>query len=312
MSQGSFIFKLPKASGGYCNQLWHLVGYYLYAHAHDLEFILDDSVWGWKNNKGWDDYFCSNFKLLKNMSSLTKPIYYNPNCENTGYLRPELNKFSLTNYEDAYKNTMILTEQMDFQLKHVMEKFDLVPGKFDAMMVRRGSKMFHESTYISTDIYLDALIKKNTQTIFLQTDDYNCYEELQALIDERQLDINIFTICPESKRGGVTAHKHELDMIRKNINSAKNKKYTNEFIKYCKKAEDEYTPVEMRVHMEEIIIGLEICLLSNYLCVDLQSNITRMLFARRTDKSKVLVCDNSLVPENNKILINPAHPFRYA
>ena len=67
----------------------------------------------------------------------------------------------------------------------------------------------------------------------------------------------------------------------------------------------------MKIHMEEIIIGLEICLLSKFLCLDLQSNITRMLFTRHFNKNNVLVCDNSLIPEDNKILINPASKFNY-
>lgn len=306
----SLIFKLPSKSGGYCNQLWHLIGYYLYAKKHNLEFIVDDSVWNWKNNKGWDDYFNSEFKLLKNIIPKT-PIYYTPNYNNTGYIRSELNQFTLNEYRDMYKNIIILNDSLKYKLNNIMNTFNLKEKNFDAIMIRRGSKIFTESQYIKSEIYLDKLVNKNTNIIFLQTDDYNCYEELKALIKEKNLNIRIVTICPKSKRGGQTAHKSELEMIKKNVHNANNKDYIYTFANTCKKAEEEYSSEEMKIHMEEIIIGLEICLLSKFLCLDLQSNITRMLFTRHFNKNNVLVCDNSLIPEDNKILINPASKFNY-
>lgn len=307
----SFIFKLPSCSGGYCNQMWHLIGYYLYSNEKKLEFIVDDSVWSWKNNKGWDDYFNSNFKLLKNVSSLKKPVFHNPNYNNTGYSRIELNNFTLSNYKNMFENIVILNESLKNKLNDIMVKFNLEPKKFDSIMIRRGSKMFYESDYIKTEVYLNKLMAKNTKTIFLQTDDYTCYEELKELIKEKKVDIEVITICPESKRGGVTAHKHELDMIKNNLHKSNNKEYIKTFVHNFKKAEDQFNPEEMKIHMEEIIIGLEICLLSKHLSLDLQSNITRMLFTRYYDNNNVLVCDNSLIPEDNKILINPAHNFKY-
>tara|TARA_B100001540_G_C15812121_1_gene645107 strand:+ start:2957 stop:3886 length:930 start_codon:yes stop_codon:yes gene_type:complete len=307
----SFIFKLPCRSGGYCNQLWHLIGYYLYSKKNNLEFILDDLVWPWKNNKGWDDYFNSNFKLLRNVSSLKTPVFKNPNWENTGYSRPEINVFTLSEYKNMFKNIMILNESLKNKLNDIMVKFNLEPKKFDSIMIRRGSKMFRESDYIKTEVYLNKLIEKNTKKIFLQTDDYNCYEELKELIKEKKLNIEVITICPESKRGGVTAYKNELNMIKNSLHKAKNKEYIKTFVQNFKKAEDQYNPEEMKIHMEEMIIGLEICLLSKHLSLDLQSNVTRMLFTRYYDKNNVLVCDNSLIPEDNKILKNPAHEFEY-
>ena len=38
----SFIFNY-RIIAVYCNQLWHLIGYYLYAQ-NNLDFIVDDSV----------------------------------------------------------------------------------------------------------------------------------------------------------------------------------------------------------------------------------------------------------------------------
>ena len=138
----SFIFKLPYHSGGYCNQLWHLIGYYLYSKKNNLEFILDDSVWPWKNNKGWDDYFNSNFKLLRNVSSLKTPVFKNPNWENTGYLRPEINIFTLSEYKNMFKNIMILNESLKNKLNDIMVKFNLEPKNFDSIMIEEVQKCF--------------------------------------------------------------------------------------------------------------------------------------------------------------------------
>jgi len=67
----------------------------------------------------------------------------------------------------------------------------------------------------------------------------------------------------------------------------------------------------MKRHMEEMIVGLEICLCSRYLSTDFQSNITRMLYTRHNNPDNVLIADDSLVPLFEKIIVNPAQMFQY-
>ena len=305
----SFVFKLPESSGGYCNQLWHLVGYYLVADKKDKVFVLDDSVWNWKCNEGWDDYF-SSLNIRRKYISIPTPSSNNPKFNSTGHNRPELNCFTLSQYREAFKSIMVLNSSLQKYKNDVMDILNLKPNNFDAMMIRRGSKLFKESNYISTEQYLNKLIEKDTKVIFLQTDDYNCYEELEDIIKKRKLDIQVYTICPESKRGGQTSYRKELDMIKKDINKSNNVDYIKNFVKK-NKCEEEYTSEEMKAHMEEMIIGLEICLSSRFLSTDLQSNVTRMLFARHNNPSNVLNADDSLVPLFNTIMYNPAQKFKY-
>ena len=299
----SLIFKLPENNGGYCNQLWHLVGYYLLAKDKKLTFILDDSVWIWKNKNGWNDYFNS-LAIKKKCKVIQKPIEYDT------YERKKLNKFTLSEYREAFKHIMVLNDSLQKQLYDIMNKFNLKPNEFDAIMIRRGSKLFQESNYISTDKYLNKLVEKNTKIIFLQTDDYNCYEELKNIIKNRKLNIQVYTICPEYKRGGQTGYSRELKYIKDNINKSRNIPYIKNFVKN-KKSEQEYTPEEMKTHMEEMIVGLEICLFSRYLSTDLQSNITRMLYTRHNNPNNVLTANKTLLPSFNRIVGNPSGYFRY-
>lgn len=302
----SLIFKLPSNSGGYCNQLWHLIGYYLKAEKDKKTFILDDSVWNWKNKNGWDDYFES-LIIKRKVKSIKEPISKNPLFNNTGYNREELNIFTLSEYKKGFEEIMKLNKELKEKMIKIMKEKGLKKGEFDAIMIRRGSKLFKESKYITTESYINKLVEKGTKKIFIQTDDYNSYEEVKEIIKRKGLEIELYTICPEYKRGGQTAYKRELNKIKENVEKSNEKEYIKEFVKN-KKSEEEYTKEEMRIHMEEMIIGLEICILSRYLSTDLQSNITRMLYTRH---EKVLTVDNTLKPEFNRKMYNPATNFKY-
>jgi len=297
----SLIFQLPENDGGYCNQLWRFLGNYLVAQKFKKTFILDDSVWIFKNKDGWSDYFNS-VLLKRNCKSIEKPIYKQ-------ILLQKLPQFTLSQYRQAFEKIMILNSSLQTKLDNIMKKFNLENNKFDAIMIRRGSKLFEESYLIKIEAFLNKLIEKDTKIIFLQTDDYDCYDELKDIIKKRNLDIKLYTICPEYKRGGTTVYSRELDYIKKNIHKSRNRGYINNFVKKIKKSEQDYTPEEMKIHMEEMIVGLEICLLSRYLSTDLQSNITRMLYTRHNNPNNVLTTCRSLRPKFNIRLRNPAYGF---
>ena len=297
----SLIFQLPGNDGGYCNQLWRFVGNYLCAQKLKKTFIVDDSVWIFKNDKGWNDYFNS-VLLEKDCKIIQKPKYKTIPLE-------KLPKFTLLQYRESFKNIMILNSSLQTKLNNIMKKFNLINNNFDAIMMRRGSKLFQESYFIETETYLNKLVEKNTKIIFLQTDDYDCYDELKQMIKKRNLDIKLYTICPEYKRGGTTVYSRELDHIKKNIHKSRHPKYIKNFVKKIKKSEQDYTPEEMKIHMEEMIVGLEICLLSRYLSTDLQSNITRMLYTRHNNPNNVLTTCRTLRPKFDGLLRNPAYGF---
>ena len=300
----SLIFNLPSNDGGYCNQLWHLAGYYLVAEKRKLSFILNDSDWIWKNKNGWDDYFNSLTKK-RECKSIKEPIRVETNRSTH-----DSNQFTLSDYRRAFGKIMILNDSLKSQLNNIMNKFNLKPNNFDAIMIRRGSKLFSESYYIPTEKYLDVLVARNTKQIFLQTDDYNCYEEMKQIIKRRNLDVKLYTICPEYKRGGQTAYYRELKHIEKNVNRSRNIGYIKEFLKN-KKSEQEYTPEELKIHMEEMIVGLEICLLSRCLSTDFQSNTTRMLYTRHNNPNNVFTTGREMKPVFNRKIYNPSGYFRY-
>jgi hypothetical protein len=269
----SLIFKLPYNDGGFFCQVWKLVSHYLVAKQYNLEFYIDDIEWMFKNRTGWQDYFTTLTPFYKN-ENMKAPLH-------TVVDERFLDKFTLNEYRDAFTEIFNFTDSITQRLKNTMRKLDL--DSYDAIMIRRGDKMYGESHYISTGKYVQKLLEKDTKKIFVQTDDYNAYLEVCDLVKDK--NIEVFTTCPKDKLGcfvfnyspevGSTLTK-DNDNYLKNLTTIPKKKSVNM-----------YTSDEMKEHVEEMIVGLEICLKSRYLATDYQSNVTRYLVVNHSNHINV-------------------------
>jgi len=293
--------------GGYCNQMWNIAGSYLNAKKENKMFYIDDSNWIFTNNQGWTDYFNSVKTINCTDSNVEQPIeIYN---SRNGNLK-NVKIYSLNDYRNILNEIMHLNDYMKLKLQETMNTLNIQGNNFDAIMIRRGGKIFEEGNYINTEIYVNKLLEKNTKTIFVQTDDYDAYEEVKYIINKKNINIDVLTLCPEYKRGGTTVYTAEFNYMKSNIHK-NNSDYILNFSQKCK-PEDQYTKNEMKIHMEEMVIGLEICLLSRYLSTDFQSNITRMLYTRHNNPNNVINVLNTLIPDFNKKICNPMWAFTYA
>jgi len=301
----SLIWKHPHNSGGYCNQLWHLVGYYLVAKKNNLEFFIDDSCWNLSHTDGWRDYF-SSLNRIKDTNIIPEPIYIANNDVGDKYVHLQLNDFTINEYRNALNEIMQLNFCLSQQLKDILKKFNLKVGEFDAIMIRRGVKISTESIYIETEKYVNELLNKGTKTIFVQTDDYNAYTEVCNIIKNKNTDIKVYTICPKHKQG-IIAYKCEINILHHNTIIPKYNNYLNNLLSNCTKTLEEYTKEEMQIHMEESIVGMEICLLSRFLALDLQSNITRYLKVRHNNPTNVICIDREFPDFNTRVW--PMHPW---
>jgi hypothetical protein len=269
----SLILSLPKNDGGFFCQVWKLVSHYLLAKQYNLDFYIDDTEWMFKNRTGWHDYF----------TTLT-PFYKNTNMKapfHTVVNEQFLDQFTLNQYKNAFTEIFKFTDSITERLENTMKKLSL--DLYDAIMIRRGDKMYGESHYISTEKYVKKLLEKDTKKIFVQTDDYNAYLEVCDLVKDK--NIEVFTTCPEDKLGcfvfnyspevGSTLTK-DNDNYLKNLTKIPKKKSVNMYNSY-----------EMKEHVEEMLIGLEICLKSRYLATDYQSNVTRYLVVNHNNHINV-------------------------
>ena len=158
-----------------------------------------------------------------------------------------------------------------------------IPEKYDSIFIRRGDKLYNEAKYIHSSKYLELLIKKNPdcKNIFLQTDDYNSYLELQEYINGRKYDIQVVTICDEKNKGGIVVYEENIDnglaVTQKQNNETGN--YISTVIDNLKqiKSVNRMTPDEIYEHTLTMIIGVDIAVHSNICVCDYSSNVSKFI-----------------------------------
>jgi len=300
---------VPFKSGGLCYQFSLIASCYLMANKKNKKMYLNDKDWIFKHTKGWNDYFES----INIYNGYTDDSYININvdCRVPMDIYGELNfsnhKFTLEEYRDAFSKTLILNYSVRSLMDKIMTTNNLKEGEYDAILIRRGDKMYYESFYKDTSVYLDKLLlEKNIKVVFLQTDDYNSYIEMQNIIKARNIDIKLICICPEWQRGVVHDKSYVDDFKNKpsKLLQGTNKTYISNWLQAKNKTTEELSPEEMREHIESAIIGLEICIQSRYLVVDFgSSNIARYLYIRHNNINNIISTDG-LYPWHNNTKIN--------
>jgi hypothetical protein len=323
--------------GGICYSINAIVGHYLIAKKNNLHFYLDDRAWPFQNEEGWCDYFDSvitwNHSIKEDTKYIIKSTEFDINYNSPYFIFSKENCFTLQEYRDAYKYIAHLNTLMIEKMNDILKKHNLIPGEYDSIMIRRGDKMLSESLYIDTEKYLNQLIEKDTKTIFLQTDDYDCFIELSNIIKEKYNNsIRLVTTCPEWKKGQITAVGVKSQIIEKIIESnfdntimrnLKNLECCYKLVCANNKTTEEYNPIEMKEHIEEVLIGLEICTLSRYISSELQSNVTRYLYCKHHNIDNFLalempsVCEfensinGNIKPRLDTLIYNPIKDFRH-
>jgi len=294
----SLIFKL-KDNTGFFSRVLQLASNYIYAKKNNLYFVVDDSGWLFGHHFGWRDYFTSLQLLSEQISPLPLPIHPDMNSEDN-----RVQHFTLEEYIDVLNEIFVFNDSVE-QL--YQKQRNLLPELFNAIMIRRGDKMYHESKYISTDEYLKHIIGKNNLDIFVQTDDYTAFEEVRDYINRNGLNINVTTTCPFHKRGTfVFEYKPSNGSNRSELN---NQYLLNLTTKDPQKSVNEYTPFEMKQHVEEMLVGLKICTNSMYLSTDYQSNVTRFLLCVHKNPSNVLSVGDISCPSFNIPLLSLSRGF---
>jgi hypothetical protein len=166
-------------------------------------------------------------------------------------------------------------------------------GSYDSIFIRRGDKLCKESTFFETSKYIDLLLEKNQncKTVFLQTDDYNCYLDLETHIKDRGLNIHIITLChPEIK--GMVIFDKELHVDLHNCvikGNLLNESYLNQVKLDLEKFKsvDKMNPEEIYNHTVEMLIVVDIVLNSKYCILDNQSNVSRFISIAHHDNSNL-------------------------
>jgi hypothetical protein len=265
-------------NGGFYSMYFHAINHYIYCIKNNISFRLDTNDWLFKYEKGWEDYFES---VEKDGAEETDRVQY---FSHRDYIQ-ELNiPFNRYEYRNAIHNGFYqYNENVLKKIRETKEKWGLSVGSYDSIFIRRGDKLCHESQYYPTEKYVDCLLEKNPQckTIFLQTDDYNCFLDIESYIETRNLDIRVLTLCKPCFKGGmVIFNREKVELTRAEwIENCDHRTYFEGVADQLNqiKPVNEMNRDEILEHTMDMIVGVDIVLHSHFCILDNQSNVSRFI-----------------------------------
>ena len=256
---------------GFYASFFIMLNHYIYCKKHKKNFKINSENWLYKKQDGWTDYF-KNTELKYNDNVDTQQIEF----------LTVLEDFPIIDYKYNIPEVYIYNENTIHEIQKTKERLNLLNKNYDSIYIRRGDKLIAESVILQTDDYLKLLLKKNPncKTIFLQTDDYNTYIELQKYNEERQLKLEIITLCDKNMRGSITDNNRKSEILNSDISKNKNNQdYLNTIKIYLEhtKTIHQMNPDEKYNHTILMIIGINIISNSNICICDYQSNVSRFI-----------------------------------
>jgi hypothetical protein len=275
---------LDKAAGFY-SILFFTINHYLYCKKHNISFHLDSNNWLFKSVNGWTDYFLPIDFEGENKEHEDKVMKHNELADN----------FNMYEYQSCIRNNFYLyNDKVKKEIEETKERLGLNKKDYDAIFIRRGDKICYETKIIDTEVYIKKLleINPNCKTIFVQTDDYNCFLEIKKYMEDNQLDIEVITLCHPDVKGMVVFDK-DLSVELHNCvirGHQANKDYFDKISPDLKK----FTPVDkmdseqLYKHTIEMLVGVDIVLHSKHCTLDYQSNVGRFICVAHYDNKNVI------------------------
>lgn len=304
------IYSVLWKSAGFYSLFFFTINHYLYSKSKKRSFKIISDDWLFKYEKGWEDYFL-NIDIMNDNDE-----NYNTMCLGHPLLNFDdsqtVNLFTTTEYKNAIKEIYLYNDITKQYIYETKKRLQLIDQQYDSIFIRRGDKLIIESQYIHTDEYIELLLKKNpnSERIFLQTDDYNCYLDLEKYIKTHKLNIKLITLCDEKTKGGMFMFsKDGIEWALKE--NANNKEYLNNQIENINNT----TPIcslnneEMYQHTITMITGIDIVLHSNICICDYSSNVSRFIKLAHINSDHVY---NLLSPDtdiNMNSTMCPAYGF---
>jgi hypothetical protein len=245
---------------------------------------------------GWEDYFENINQTRKNKNNYAFKHYQ------------VIEHFPLIEYKNHIREIYNYNSENVEKIKNTMELFGLIPGKYDAIFIRRGDKLTSESKYIPAEEYMKCLLSKNpdSNVIFLQTDDYNSYLELEDYINTYKLNIRIITLCKKEYKGGMIIFDFNLNngLEKAVFENVENRDYLKDVIGSLRinKPINKMSPDEMFEHTMDMIIGIDIVINSNICICDYSSNVSRFIkLAHKSVDNVIDVLNPDLDIDMNKV-----------
>lgn len=274
------IVSILSNKAGFFSTFFHTLNHYIYCKKNHINFRINSKDWLFKSINGFSDYFEKSTDLNYYDDSKYELEYGHGN---------QIGNYTIQEYVNIIPEIYKYNDDTIKEIQKTKMRFNLIDGNYDSIFIRRGDKLGNESQFLEESKYIDLLLQKNPlcHTIFLQTDDYNCFLGLKKYIDSRNLKIQLYTICdPDSM--GVIVRNHEKNVLNTTI---KNKQYLDSIIDRLNetKSVEDMNSDEIYQHTITMLIGIDILIHSNICVLDYQSNVSR--FIKLTHKNPKNVYD---------------------
>lgn len=262
---------------GFYSQLLFKLNHYIYCKKYNRAFKMSHHNWPYTYEKGWTDYF-EPIELDGNKSLERK--------QDLGGCCTILEQFPLREYVSIVPEFYRYNKRTTAHINSVIDGLGLGLGEYGAIYIRRGDKLVDEIEFIPSSKFLDLLLSKypNCTTVFVQTDDYNSFTEIEKYIKDKGLHIKAMTLCPPTNFGSIANSNYVKRMNESDISTLKegsrdlieNKNYLKT-IKNKSKPISEMNPQERYDHVMELLTSVEICIKSKICVCDYKSNVSRFI-----------------------------------
>jgi hypothetical protein len=262
------IISVLNRAAGFFSQFFFTMNHYIYCMKNKISFTLKSDDWTFLYQDGWTDYFMPIELRFEDSDDINRQYGHGNVIEDVSFLE--------------YKNILPLVYKYnDFIQSKINEKMDelqLVKGEYTSIFIRRGDKLLCESKFIETEKYMEALMKvyPDCKVIFLQTDDYNCYNDIMKYITTNELNIKVITLC-DSNLFGFTMSG--IEFYNTNSNFEENNPYIHKIrsMNVKNKIIFDMNKEEIREHMITFLVGLDIVLQSKICITDYSSNVGKFI-----------------------------------
>jgi hypothetical protein len=301
---------LDKVAGFY-SILFFTINHYMACKKNNTSFKIDSSEWLFKSVNGWTDYFRSidftgepdhdsgEYVLTKEEARIIELSPINREFKDgvlsirTGH-NCLIDNFNMHEYKRTIHNDFYLyNDAVQKEIDETKERLGLVSGEYDTIFIRRGDKLFCESQYYDTEKYVALLLQKHPEctTIFLQTDDYNCFLDIEKYILDHSLGVKVITLCDPTSTGVVVFERDfTVDVHNCKIGgNQSNIKYVEKIAENLHKTKpvSKMDSDEIYRHTVDMLVGVDICLHSKYCILDNQSNVARFISIAHNDQTKL-------------------------
>ena len=284
-----------KRESGFFSTFFFTMNHFIYCKKNEITFKLQSNEWFYKSEKGWEDYFVPvdlQFSDTNNEETI---------IASHGKV---LCKYPIYEYKNILFDIYTYNQRTKDKIHETKTRLGL--SEYGSIFIRRGEKLIFESKLYETHKYIEMLLDKypTCKHVFLQTDDYNCFIELQDYIKDKKLDIKVSTLCHEDMRGVYLSD----NLVNQGTNISRNQHYIQKIHREPRQtlAVANMNPTQIYDHTMDMIVGLDIVFNSEYCITDYQSNVSRFIKLAHKNFDNVFDMDGFELDLNCEIC--PSYP----